>query len=86
MHAPGPWDAPLDHPEAPEGLRDDAASHSWNSSHPSRGPGGRCTPDDLNSTGRAGLMYFFAAYSSKFRSAFILQASPRFSYERGSLD
>ncbi len=44
-----------------EGLRDDAASHSWNSSHPSRGPGGGCTQDDLKSTGGDGLMYCFAA-------------------------
>ena len=44
-----------------EGLRDDAASHSWNSSHPSRGPGGGCTQDDLKSTGGDGLMYSFAA-------------------------
>jgi hypothetical protein len=44
-----------------EGLRDDAASHSWNSSHPSRGPGGGCTQDDLKSTGGDGLFYCFAA-------------------------
>ena len=43
-----------------EGLRDDAASKSWNSSHPSRGPGGGCTQDDLKSTGGDGLMYCFA--------------------------
>jgi hypothetical protein len=44
-----------------EGLRDDAPSHSWNSAHPSRGPGGGCTQDDLKSTGGDGLMYCFAA-------------------------
>jgi hypothetical protein len=43
-----------------QGLRDDAASKSWNSSHPSRGPGGGCTQDDLKSTGGDGLMYCFA--------------------------
>ena len=40
-----------------EGLRDDAASKSWNSSHPSRG----CSLDGLKSTGGAGLLYCFAA-------------------------
>jgi len=43
------------------GLRDDDASKSWNSSHPSRGPGGGCSQDDLKSTGGAGLVYCFAA-------------------------
>ena len=43
-----------------QGLRDDAPSKSWNSSHPSRGPGGGCTQDDLKSTGGDGLMYCFA--------------------------
>jgi hypothetical protein len=43
------------------GLRDDAASVSWNSSHPSRGPGGGCTQTDLKSTGGDGLLYCFAA-------------------------
>jgi hypothetical protein len=43
-----------------QGLRDDDASKSWNSSHPSRGPGGGCTQDDLKSTGGAGLFYCFA--------------------------
>ena len=43
-----------------EGLRDDAPSKSWNSSHPSRGPGGGCTQDDLKSTGGDGLLYCFA--------------------------
>jgi hypothetical protein len=39
-----------------EGLSDDAPSHSWNSSHPSRG----CSDDGLKSTGGAGLLYCFA--------------------------
>src|SRR6185436_19716927 len=30
-----------------KGLRDDAASKSWNSSHPSRGPDGGCSQNDL---------------------------------------
>jgi len=38
------------------GLRDDAASKSWNSSHPSRG----CGEDDLPKSGGAGLFYCFA--------------------------
>ncbi len=42
------------------GLRDDAESKSWNTSHPSRGPGGGCSPTDLNSTGGNGLFYCFA--------------------------
>lgn len=43
------------------GLRDDAASKSWNSSHPSRGPDGGCSQADLKSTGGDGLLYCFAA-------------------------
>jgi hypothetical protein len=39
------------------GLRDDDASRSWNSSHPSRG----CSDDALRSSGGAGLIYCFAA-------------------------
>ncbi|MBU6462268.1 MAG: lectin [Bradyrhizobium sp.] len=42
------------------GLRDDDASKSWNSSHPSRGPDGDCSQADLRSTGGDGLMYCFA--------------------------
>lgn len=42
------------------GLRDDDASKSWNTSHPSRGPGGGCAQDDLKSTGGDGLFYCFA--------------------------
>jgi len=38
------------------GLRDDVPSHSWNSSHPSRG----CSPPTLATTGSAGLIYCFA--------------------------
>jgi hypothetical protein len=40
-----------------QGLRDDAPSHSWNSSHPSRG----CSQEALRSTGGDGLFYCFAA-------------------------
>lgn len=40
------------------GLRDDAESRSWNSSHPSRGG---CSVDALKSSGGAGLLYCFAA-------------------------
>lgn len=43
------------------GLDESAPAKSWNSSHPSRGPGGGCTQDDLKSTGGAGLLYCFAA-------------------------
>jgi hypothetical protein len=42
-----------------KGLRDDAASRSWNSSHPSRGPDGGCSQADLRSTGGDGLFYCF---------------------------
>jgi len=42
------------------GLRDDDASKSWNTSHPSRGPDGGCSQADLKSTGGDGLMYCFA--------------------------
>jgi len=43
------------------GLRDDDASKSWNSSHPSRGNDGGCSQADLKSTGGDGLLYCFAA-------------------------
>jgi hypothetical protein len=43
-----------------KGLRDDAASHSWNSSHPSNGPEGGCSQNDLRRTGGNGLFYCFA--------------------------
>ena len=43
------------------GLRDDDASKSWNSSHPSRGPDGGCSQADMKTTGGDGLMYCFAA-------------------------
>jgi hypothetical protein len=39
------------------GLRDDDASKSWNSSHPSRG----CSQDALRSSGGDGLIYCFKA-------------------------
>jgi hypothetical protein len=44
-----------------QGLRDDDVSHSWNSSHLSRGPDGGCSQTDLRSTGGDGLFYCFAA-------------------------
>ena len=40
-----------------QGLRDDAPSRSWNSSHGTRG----CGMDALKSTGGGGLLYCFAA-------------------------
>jgi hypothetical protein len=46
-----------------QGLRDDDASKSWNSSHPSRGPEGTdggCSQAGLKSTGGDGLLYCFA--------------------------
>ena len=43
-----------------QGLRDDDASKSWNSSHPSRGPDGGCSQSDLKSTGGNGFFYCFA--------------------------
>jgi hypothetical protein len=44
-----------------QGLRDDEASRSWNSSHASRGPDGGCSQKDLQSTGGNGLVYCFLA-------------------------
>src|SRR3954464_11472551 len=44
-----------------KGLRDDVASRSWNSSHPSRGSDGGCSQADLRGTGGDGLFYCFAA-------------------------
>jgi hypothetical protein len=41
-----------------KGLRDDAPSKSWNSSHPSRGG---CSQEALRGTGGDGLFYCFAA-------------------------
>ncbi|MBV9564387.1 MAG: lectin [Bradyrhizobium sp.] len=43
-----------------QGLRDDDASHSWNTSHPSRGQEGGCSQADFRSTGGDGLFYCFA--------------------------
>jgi hypothetical protein len=37
-----------------KGLRDDVASRSWNSSHPSRGTDGGCSQSDLRGTGGTG--------------------------------
>ncbi len=42
------------------GLDESAPMKSWNSSHPSRGPGGGCSQDDLKSTGGYGLFYCLA--------------------------
>jgi hypothetical protein len=42
------------------GLTDTAPAKSWNSSHPSRGPGGGCAQDDLKGTGGNGFLYCFA--------------------------
>ena len=44
-----------------KGSNDDAPARSWNSSHPSRGPDGGCSQNDLRSTGGNGLFYCFAA-------------------------
>jgi hypothetical protein len=43
-----------------QGLRDDDASKSWNSSHPTRGLDGGCSQNDLKGTGGNGLFYCFA--------------------------
>jgi hypothetical protein len=43
-----------------QGLTDDAVAKSWNSAHPSRGPDGGCSQNDLKSTGGDGLFYCFA--------------------------
>jgi hypothetical protein len=43
-----------------KGPREDDQMHSWNSSHPSRGPDGGCSQNDLRSTGGDGLLYCFA--------------------------
>src|SRR5207249_9230691 len=42
-----------------QGLSDDAAARSWNSSHPSRRPAAGCGEADLRSTGADGLCYGF---------------------------
>jgi hypothetical protein len=44
-----------------EGLSDTVEAKSWNASHPSRGPDGGCSQNDLKSTGGDGLFYCFAA-------------------------
>ena len=44
-----------------QGIGDNEAARSWNSSHPSRGPDGGCSQADLRSTGGDGLFYCFAA-------------------------
>jgi hypothetical protein len=42
------------------GLNEEPPAKSWNSSHPSRGPGGGCAQTDLRGTGGDGLFYCFA--------------------------
>jgi hypothetical protein len=42
------------------GLDESPPAKSWNSSHPSRGPDGGCSQNDLKSTGGDGLLYCFA--------------------------
>jgi hypothetical protein len=42
------------------GLNDEPPAKSWNSSHPSRGPDGGCSQNDIKSTGGDGLLYCFA--------------------------
>lgn len=42
------------------GLNDQPPAKSWNTSHPSRGPDGGCSQNDLRSTGGGGLIYCFA--------------------------
>jgi hypothetical protein len=42
------------------GLTDTPEARSWNSAHPSRGPEGGCSQNDLKSSGGAGLFYCFA--------------------------
>ena len=44
-----------------KGLTDNAPSRSWNAAHPSRGPEGGCSQNDLRSTGGNGMFYCFAA-------------------------
>jgi hypothetical protein len=43
-----------------QGLNTSPPMLSWNSSHPSRGPDGGCSQNDLKSTGGDGLFYCFA--------------------------
>ena len=42
------------------GLNEEPPAKSWNTSHPSRGPDGGCSQNDLKSTGGDGLLYCFA--------------------------
>jgi hypothetical protein len=42
------------------GPSSNATARSWNSAHPSRGPDGGCSQNDLKSTGGDGLFYCFA--------------------------
>ena len=43
------------------GLSDTVEARSWNAAHGSRGADGGCSPNDLRSTGGAGLFYCFAS-------------------------
>ncbi len=43
-----------------QGLHDDEASHSWNSSHPSHGSDGGLSQNDMRSTGGDGPLYCIA--------------------------
>src|SRR5712672_3258258 len=43
------------------GIPPTPTANSWNAAHPSRGPDGGCSQNDLISTGGAGLLYCFAA-------------------------
>lgn len=43
------------------GLNEEPPAKSWNTSHPSRGPDGGCSQNDLKSTGGDGLLYCFAS-------------------------
>jgi len=43
------------------GPNDAVPLRSWNAAHPSRGPDGGCSANDLKSTGGAGMLYCFAA-------------------------
>src|SRR5436305_9654618 len=52
-----------------KGLRDDAASRSWNSSHPSRGADGGCSQSDLCGSRLSELTGSAKARILKFRPA-----------------
>ena len=60
-----------------QGLRDDDASKSWNSSHTTRGPDGGCSQNDLKSTGGNGLFYCFATKYSHGEHRFAARRTRR---------